>query len=179
VLPGRSRNPILAGASLPASSTRRRSALLWAAATRRPRPHQPPCELPRPLLMLTDPQSPSNYGRNPTAEGRHTAAASGSLWSTPLRPSSTPFDHAPSFLTPPGSSLTTASSPPTTGPLPPLLTSTAGRRSLSCRRYKLPPHEFQVSPGAQGFTGASPFFSPRRRRSPTTGHAGQASRPPL
>jgi hypothetical protein len=46
------------------------------------------------------------------------AAASGSPWNTHLRPSSTLFDHAPSFLTPPGNSLTTASSPLTTG-LPP------------------------------------------------------------
>jgi hypothetical protein len=39
------------------------------------------------------------------------------------------------------------------------------------------PHVFQVPPGAQGFTGAFPFLSPRRRRSPTTDHAGQISHP--
>jgi hypothetical protein len=35
------------------------------------RPHQPPCELHRPLLVLTDPLSPSNCSRSPvTDDGR-------------------------------------------------------------------------------------------------------------
>jgi hypothetical protein len=34
------------------------------------RPHQPPCELPCPLLMLTDPLSPSNCSRSPVTDER-------------------------------------------------------------------------------------------------------------
>jgi hypothetical protein len=159
-----------------ASPSQRRpcSASPWAATTKHSSPPSTPIATsPCPAgarQPLGAPQFWSELGYR-----RSIAAASASPWDLLSRPPLTPIDPGSSFLTPPGSFSTLPPSPKSTGA--PSSTLLPHRRPpvLVTPLPQASPHEFQVPPGAQEFTGAPLPLAPRRRRSPTTDHADQVS----